>query len=303
MTSALSVLRAAGYSIRRGLQGMRETPLVQLLAVATTAVCMLLLAVIVLAWLNVRGVFQGFGVDVPIAIYLAEGAPEEDVQQLRARLEALPEVDRVELVEAEAAMQRLADGLGGERSLLEGIDAKILPRTLELHLDPEVPEIFSHALAQRLEGFAAVDEVALAGAWATQAHTLIDTLGHLVLWAALLVALASIAIVWNTIRLAVYARRAEVHILRLVGGTTRFVRGPFLVEGALQGALGAAVALGLVYVGFRAIEPFLREGLSFVFAASSLRFFFPSEVLVGVALGAGVGVVGSRIAAGRSIEQ
>ena len=64
---------------------------------------------------------------------------------------------------------------------------------------------------------------------------MLATLGDLALGAAALVAFACMAIVWSTIRLAVYARRDEIHILRLVGGTARFVRGPFIVEGCCKG--------------------------------------------------------------------
>jgi cell division transport system permease protein len=131
---------------------------------------------------------------------------------------------------------------------------------------------------------------------------MLETLGDLALGAAMLVGLACMAIVWSTIRLAVYARRAEIQILRLVGGTGRFVRGPFIVEGCLQGALGAAMALGLLYVGFDHLRPVLEGGLSLLFAAGALRFFTPLEIGIGVAFGAMVGLLGSRAATGRYVE-
>lgn len=296
-------LRSAAYAVRRGLQGMRETPRVQVLAVFTTAVCMLLLGSILLAWVNVRGVFGGWGIDVPVSVYLAEDFTDDaEVEALVERLSGLPEVERIEHVTPQRAWQRLADGLGSDASALEGIDASILPHSLEVHLVREVSSGFADALAERLAAVPGVEDVALAGAWAQQARTMLTTLGTLALGAASLVALAGMAIIWSTIRLAVYARRSEVQILRLVGGTALFVRGPFIVEGALQGALGAASAMGLLALAFDALQPFVSEGLSFVFAAGSLRFFSPAEVAMGVGFGALVGTLGARAAAGRYVE-
>lgn len=298
----MSVLRQLGYAIARGLRGMAQAPRIQLLSIATTAVCMLLLATVMLIWTNARGVAQAWGVDVPMTVYLVDGADPAEVDGLTLRLAELPEVDRVEAIGPQEAMRRLSDGLGGDPDLLRGIEADVLPASLEIHLREQVPATFASALGQRLQGIPIVEEVAVAGDWVGKAEQMLHTLGDLALGAASLVGFACMAIVWSTIRLAVYARREEIHILRLVGGTARFVRGPFIVEGCLQGALGAALALGLLWLGFDAIVPFLERGLALMFAAGALRFFSPFELGLGVGFGALVGVLGSRAATGRYVE-
>jgi cell division transport system permease protein len=294
--------RALLYVIGRGLRQMGQAPLVQLLAVVTTAVCMLLLGAVMLTWYNARGVAGAWGVDVPITAYLVDGAPTEQVDDLAVRLASTPEVERVELVGPAEAMRRLADGLGGDAQLVAGIEPDILPASLEIHLRSGAPGEVGPLLAERLAAFDVVDDVAVAGEWVAHADAMLGTLGDVALGAAALVAFACIAIIWTTIRLAVYARRTEIHILRLVGGSARFVRGPFIFEGLLQGAMGAAVALGLLFVGFEAMRPFLERGLSMVFAAGALRFFTPVEIGFGVGFGALIGVLGSRAALGRHVE-
>lgn len=298
----LRALRAFGHAVRRGFQGMRESPKVQLLAVSTTAVCMLLLGGVMLVWVNVQSVVMHWGIDVPLTIYLRDDVPEEELAPWVARLAALPEIERIERVEPAAAMQRLAEGLGDRPELLEGITPELLPATIEVFVAPAAEPGFVEALAERVREHPAVEDVALAGAWADRATRLLDTLGRLVVGVAAAVAFASVAILWSTIRLAVYARRSEIHILRLVGGTASFVRGPFLVEGACQGALGAGVALALLHLGFDALQPYLRDGLAFAFAAGSLRFFTEPELVAGILFGAGLGLLGSRAATGRYVE-
>ena len=298
----MSGLHALGYVIVRGLRGMGQAPLVQMLAVGTMAVCMLLLGAVVLVWINAQGMVRAWGIDVPMTVYLVDGADDAAVDELAARIVALPEVDAVEGVTPAMAMERLADGLGSDETLLEGVDASILPASMEIELAPGVSDGFAPALAERLEENEMVDEVAVAGSWVGKVHAMLETLQLIAVGAGLLVSLACMTIVWSTIRLGVYARRAEIQILRLVGGTSRFVRGPFVFEGMIQGALGAGVALGLLYLGFDAVRPFLERGLSLVFAAGSLQFFSPLAIGIGVAFGAAVGIAGSRAAVARYVE-
>jgi cell division protein FtsX len=295
-------LRAFGYVVARGLRGMTQSPFVQLLAISTTAVCMLLLGTVMLVFTNARTVAHAWGLDVPVTVYLHDGADSDEIDRLALALAELPHVERVDRVSSEAALQRLTDGLGGDAELLEGIDPEILPASLEIRLVTDTPGEAVAALAGKLETLPEVEEVARAGEWVDRAHDLLETLGDLALGAASLVAFACMAIVWSTIRLAVYARRAEIQILRLVGGTARFVRGPFIVEGCLQGALGAALALGLLFLGFEQLRPYVENGLSLLFATGALRFFTPFELGVGIGFGALVGILGSRAATGRYVE-
>ncbi len=290
------------YVVTRGVRGMVQAPAVQLLAVGTMAVCMLLLGLVVLVWSNAQGMVRAWGLDVPITVYLVDGAEPAQVDVVVERLQALPEVAQVQRVSPQQALQRLSDGLGEDGQLLDGLDPEVLPASLEIGHAPGTDPDFGHALAERLGELPAVDEVAAAGLWAGQAHALLATLEDLALGAGLLVSLACMTIVWSTIRLGVYARRSEIQILRLVGGTSRFVHGPFVFEGMVQGSLGASLALGMLWLGFDAVHPFLERGLSLLFAAGALRFFGPVELGVGVAFGAGLGILGARAAVARYAE-
>lgn len=302
MRRLLRPFYSLAYVVTRGVRGMGQAPAVQLLAVGTMAVCMLLLGLVVLVWSNAQGMVHAWGLDVPVTVYLVDDAAPADVDVVVQRLQALPEVAQVRRVSPQQALERLSAGLGEDGGMLDGLDPDVLPASLEIGLEPGTDPDFGHALADRLGELPAIDEVAVAGAWAGRAHELLATLEDLALGAGLLVSLACMAIVWSTIRLGVYARRAELQILRLVGGTSRFVRGPFVFEGMVQGALGASLALGMLWLGFDAVHPFLERGLSLLFAAGALHFFGPMELGVGVAFGAGLGLLGARAAVSRYAE-
>lgn len=291
-----------GYVLIRGLRGMGQSPLVQMIAIGTMAVCMLLLGTTLLIFQNTRAIAVEWGVDVPVTVYMAEGTTAEDAGQLAQRLRDMPEVSAVDHIGPEQALDRLEQGLGSSASMLEGVDAQALPDSLEVYFESDVAPDFSARLSEKLQAREEVDEVSVLGPWVQQANEMLDTLRHLALGIGLLVSMACMAIVWSTIKLGVFARRAEVEILRLVGGTPGFVRGPFLVEGLVQGALGSAAALMILWLTFDALRPHLEDGLSLVFAAGSIHFFTPGQLLIGLGFGGLLGVLGSRAAVARYVE-
>jgi cell division transport system permease protein len=278
---------------------MAQSLHVQILAATTIAVCLLLLGTAVLLWQNARGITHAWGIDVPVTVYLRDAVSDGEAEELAARLRALPQAARVEVVHPVLALERLRDGLGGQQGLLEGIEPDTLPRSIEVVLRSDVDPAVGLVIAQELEPHPAVDEVAVAGAWAAQASDFLATLRSLAVGLGVLVSVACIAIVGSTIRLGIFARRAEIQILRLVGGTDAFVRGPFLVEGMLQGAAGAAAALGLLQLGFDLVRDRLEAGLSLVFAAGAIRGFTASEWVAGLVFGALLGALGSSGAVAR----
>jgi cell division transport system permease protein len=292
-------LTGLGYVAIRGVRGMIQAPLVQVLAVVTIGVCMLLLATITLAWVNARSIADRWGVDVPVTAYLVDGADPVATADLVGRIGTLPQTERVELVGAEQQLERLRDGLGDDPALVAGLDAELLPAAIEVHLADGAQ---GAAIGEQLRGEAIVEDVVVAGAWAERAQRMLDALRDLALAAAGLVGAACLAIVWSTIRLAVYARRAEIEILRLVGGTGAFVHGPFVLEGFVQGVLGTALAVVLLWLGFDAARPFVADALSLAFAAGSLRFLGAQEVALLVGFGGVLGLLGSRAAVARYVE-
>jgi cell division transport system permease protein len=290
------------WVLGRAARGMAQSPVVQLLAIATTSVCMLLLGVVLLVFQHARGVADAWGLDVPITVVLAEDAKPEAVDELVGKLVLLDEIVQVERISPEVALRRLADGLGEDASAVEGLDPTLLPTTLEISLRTDVDPSFAPRLGEKLTDLALVDDVVLLGDWVARIKDFLTTFGAIALGMGMLVSFAATAIVWSTIRLSVYSRRTELDILRLVGGTPWFVRAPFVVEGVVQGLLGTALALGVLRLGFQALTPHLEHGLSLVLASGALRFFSPVEIGCWLAFGATLGLVGARTAVNRHAE-
>jgi cell division transport system permease protein len=287
----------------RVLAGARDKPLIQLVAVGTIALSLLLVGVVELTVLNVRQLSRGWGGDVQMTVYLEDGVTAARAHKVAAALGKLPGVVAVRTVDAHEAWTRLRRSLGSRADLLDGVEEGFLPSSIEVSLKPGVAEVLrAHPAFERLRHTAGVEDVELMGSWASRLHD-IERLLSVAGWAvAALVLCACLYIVGSTIRLGVFARRDEIEIWKLVGATNGFVKAPFLVEGGLQGALGTGLAVALLYAFYRLASPRVEAVLGGWLASGPLGFFTPMQLGVAIPGGALLGLCGSALALGRYVK-
>jgi cell division transport system permease protein len=150
-------------------------------------------------------------------------------------------------------------------------------------------------VAERVRGFTFVEDVRFGRDWVEQLDDLRDLAGILGLVIGGVFAAVAIVIIGVTIRLTLLQRAREIHIMRLVGATNWFIRGPFLLEGALKGFLGGALAVALCYAGYTTF----RNNTSVL---GGLVFFKPYHMLVIVVFGVLLGLFGSLVSVGRHLR-
>jgi len=289
--------------VDRVWSGARDKPLIQLVAVGTIALSLLLVGVVELAALNVKKLSAGWGGDVQMTVYLEDGVTPARAQKVAAALGKLPGVIAVRTVDAHEAFTRLRRSLGARADLLDGVEEGFLPASIEVSLKPGVAEVLrAHPAFEKLRHTAGVEDVELMGSWAARLRD-VERLLSMAGWAvAALVLCACLYIVGSTIRLGVFARRDEIEIWKLVGATNGFVRAPFLVEGGLQGALGTGLAAALLYGFYRVASPRIEAVLGGWLASGPLGFFTPAQLALAVAFGALIGLCGSALALGRYVK-
>jgi cell division transport system permease protein len=285
------------YVARSALRGLAATPVTSAVAVATIGVCLVLVGAFALLLRNMEGLLDRFGDDLELTAFLEAGLPEAERRALVARAGALAGVEGVRLVSEAEALERFRSGVAQGAAFLEGLDANPLPASLEIRLRPERRSgAGMRALAAELAALPGIEEIASGQDWVEgylRALALVRALG---LSLGVILALATLLIVANTIRLAVIARRDELEILALVGASRSLVRAPFLLEGVIEGAAGGALALALLFGLFRLALPGLELGLELLLGGAAPRFFDPREALWLVGAGAGLGLLGSTAA-------
>jgi len=215
----------------------------------------------------------------------------------------LPEVSKVEVVSRTTALERFRQRLGADAALLAGVESDILPASLVISLQPEARNRagVERVVRQLREGLGLRD-LRYGQDWLDRFEAFLDLLrtGFVVLGGFLL--FATLFIVANTIKLTLYARKDELEVMSLVGGTPWFIKAPFVLEGAIQGVAGGGLAVAgaaLIFHGF------LQRGLSTLLLAAGvdgITFLPATYQLLLVGLGILLGVSGSLLSLRRLVR-
>jgi cell division transport system permease protein len=287
-------LRALGYSVEEALVELWRNRLVNLVSIATIAVSLFILGIFLSVSANLNELMAGWASRVQITLYLGEGATDEEQANLRRLLDGSPEVEGFEFVSSDAAAARFRSYFPELQNLPDLLESNPLPASFEVNLAESYRAPAQvKALAARFDTVAGVSEVDYDLLWIERLSAIIGLVRALGLAIGAALVLASVFTIFNVIKLTVYGRQDEIGIMRLVGATHAYIRGPFLVEGILQGGLGGALAILLLYLSHGLL---LREALrSFQLlpASSWLAFVPPAGWVAIVAGGMVVGLFGS----------
>lgn len=287
------------YALRQAFAGVFRSGLLGLASVATVMISLLVLSVVLLLAVNLERMAQSVESQVEIRAYLHDGLSPAVQQGVTARIQSLTGVARAGYVSKEEALERMKEDFGEHQEILEAVEEmNPLRDSVEIQVtDPALVGTVAAAVA-RVDGVAEVDfgrETVERLLGFTRAVRLAG------LGLVALLVLATVFTISNTIRLAVFSRRREITIMKLVGATDWFIRRPFLLEGMLLGGLGAALAMLLTTYGYRWLVDSIYQNLPF------LPVVGPDDVLkdltVGlITLGCGLGVLGSWISLRRFLK-
>ena len=287
------------HVLRRAVDAMVRAPYVTLVATGTILVAILGVGLFAGALGGAGRLLAGWAGQVRISVYLAPGA---DLARAREAAAALAPGRVVEAVPAATALRRLADGLGEQRGILDGVGPDALPDAVEVAV-PGIGLEGARALAARLRAVPGAADVDFGDAWLERLEGLlarVRLVGVLLLGA---LALASAVLVSNTLRLAIFARREEIEIMTLVGATGAFVAAPFLVEGLLEGIAGGALAVAILAGAEAALAPRLAAAIGLA-APLRLAEVLPWPLLAAlVAGGAAIGLLASALAVARHLRR
>ena len=282
---------------REALLAFRRTRTLSILSVTTIAFALFVTGLFFLVALNLRTALRQVAERVQVVAFVKRDTPSQQVSTALGDIAVFPEVLDVQYVSESEALARAQRDLTEFQEVYKDLEVNPLPSSIEVTLKPEFRNA-SHAaaVAERLKAFEFVDEVKYGQDWVQRLDSLRDIAGLIGLAVGFAFALVSIVIIGVTIRITVMQRAREIHIMRLVGATDRFIRGPFLVEGAIKGLLGGALAVILcatVFALFRAQKIGLGVGL---------QFFGLGEALILLVFGVLLGFGGSLVSVGRHLQ-
>jgi cell division transport system permease protein len=295
----MPLLRALVYFIEEALQSLWRSRLISALSVVTIGVSLFVLGAFLTVASNLNAVVSYWTQKVQVTVYLRDGIEPRARALLDERLAGDPAVARFEAVSRELALARFKDLFRDLRTLPDDLGQNPFPESIEVTLKAErqsADEV--QRLAASLQQAPGVEEVQYDLLWIQRLATAVRLVRGLGAVLGGILALAGVFTISNVIRLTVYARQDELDIMRLVGATRAYVRGPFVMEGMLQGGLGGLVAVSLLFFAVRVLA---RDALQSSELLGRAALLLPIEVCVALVLGGmAVGLVGSLISLGRS---
>lgn len=278
------------------------------LSIAATAVMVVALIIIlstVVLNITARNAISELSKNLKVSVYLKDDAPQADVAKLQKTLALNPNVADVEYISKDAAQQQFTQSYQNDQKLLEGlalIGSNSLPASLEVSVSDlsKIQQVGNIPLQSNYTNV--VDSVSLGK---TDAKKTIDraasaqkyiTTASIV--AAIIFAVVSMLIIFNTIRMAIFTRSEEIRIMKLIGATPGYIRGPFLIESSIYGIVAGLIAASVVLVAIYSLGGKVSSQAEFsttynqLTQANVIVAMYIGAVLMGVL----VGVISSMLA-------
>lgn len=282
------------YAMREALAAFRRAPLLTGLSAFMVGLALLVLGLFALAAHNLRLALAQMEERVEVVAYLREGVRPVDTEAAVQTLRGLPGVEEVIFVSKAEALERAVTELPEIAEVSSDLEVNPFPASLEVRFSPgSRTEAVVEAVAEAAWNLPVVEDVRYGREWLERLFSLrrMGAITALTLGGAF--ALVAALIIGTAIRIAVFARKEEIYIMRLVGATNGFIRRPFLLEGAITGLSGALLAALLTWGAHQAVNRFLF----------TLEWVPGSWVLEGLLGGLLFGILASGLAVRRYLRE
>jgi cell division transport system permease protein len=293
----MALLRAVLYFVAEASTSLWRSRLVNAVSVGTIAVSLFVLGAFLTVASGLNAMVTRWTEKVQVIVYLDDGIENRVRASLENRLRDDLAVGSVEFVSREQALARFREMFRDLSALPEDLGENPFPASLEVTLkaDHQSPAEVER-MAKVFTGVPGVREIQYDLLWIERLATGVRLVRGVGAFLGGILVLAGVFTISNVIRLTIYAREDELDIMRLVGATRAYVKGPFVAEGVIQGGLGGLVAAALLWAALA----WLSRGLASSDLLSRAAFSLPPGVaLLLVAGGMAVGLAGSLLSLAR----
>jgi cell division transport system permease protein len=291
-----------GFFLREALRGLRRSSAPALAALLTVLLTALVLGVFIPIVQATTGTANEVRGRVVLDVYVREGANPAERSELQRALEGTDNVKSVEYISKSEALEELGRKVTDTEEKIELLGTNPLPDLFRV--TPDDPDQL-HVIENRLvvggqAQLAAVDEVRNREGETDKILSATGLVKALAAGLAALLVFASIALVANTIRLSIFARRREVEVMKLVGATNWFIRWPFVIEGVIVGFLGGVLAVLLLAIAKETFIDPLSDDFALLAAPDTIDF--PLLVVLLMLACVGVSAAGSGLTLRRFLK-
>lgn len=241
-----------GYVIKEGIAGLQRARLASFTSTFSLFIAVLLLGTLARVSYNAFEVAQSLQKSIDVEVFLQD-LDDRTIEQLRNQLQGEPLVEELTFISKDSAAAIFKEEFGSGGSSLA--DLNFLPASFKLKITPEAEITQVDSLVTSIGEYRGVDEVEFNQQLLDMMQTRFRTVAMAGSGLGILILLASLILVFNTIRLTIYAKRGLIKAMKLVGATNAFIRRPFVVEGIIQGFVAGFLATGITFILFQYILP------------------------------------------------
>ncbi len=285
-----------GYIFREGFSGFTRAKLSTFAAIMTICISLLLLGAFTILVLNANDVVESLREKVEMEAFLADHLSPIEVSIVRDSIASLEGVREVRYVSKEQAAAIFKEEFGED--IHKVLDFNPLPASIKIFLkDGFKTAKAAESIYQAVKQIKGVDDVIYRKTLLEMLDRRATTFLWLIFGIGVFITISSIFLVANTIRLAIYAKRKIVQTMKLIGATKSFIRGPFVLEGLVQGFIGGCAAAGILFLVFEYLARWISVELS--------DFVRIEPFYYGVVIGVGclLGILGSAISIRRFLGE
>ncbi len=291
-------LRSFNYLLKEGLKGIWHNRLMSFASVMTVAASLIIFSLFLILSLNVEHMVEQVRSEYELLVVVDERADEATLQGIGKAIGAMPQVREARLVTKEEGLEDLKATMDNPE-LLEGLELdNPLRNTYRVSLNSLNASIEVMEQISLISGVVKINSNQETVSALQNITRIVNMVGF---WLFVLLMIVAIAIITNTIRLAVYARRKEINVMKFIGATNWFIRWPFMVEGIVIGLIAAILSFGIVYGGYYYISVSFNSmlgnglaGMKLIDTVQMMQWVAVSSVVLGVFSGITGSVISVR---------
>ncbi len=287
------IFRNVKYFFAQGVKGLVSNSLMTLASIGIVIASLVLFGVFVLFGMNINNIGEQIKDQCEINVYMPNDMSRDDVRAIGSQLGTIEFVKEARLYTKEERLQNYKEGVHQDQAeVINTLETDNPLRDAYVLSLTDVRKANAVAIeAAKIKG---VEEVTNRQDLIQSILSITNTVKHISVWLLLILAAISIFIISNTIKIGMFARRKEINIMKFVGATDWFIRWPFIIEGMLLGAVGAAVAICIVLFGYGSVFGNLQSFMGNIKLLEASEIF--NVIIIGFfAMGMTIGMAGSAM--------
>lgn len=295
------MISSIGYYFREAFVSFRRNIMMSIAAISTVAISLFFLGFFIIVALIFNAKFGGLEAEANINVYIKDDISVEQTKAINSKLSGMKEVQSATYISKTEALKRFKSRMQDSPGLLDALSGNPLPASFEVKFKDQYKTAASvDKLKAELKNNKQVDEI-IGQEVVKRLFAIANVARWVFVTVIFMMSFAGVTLIVNAIRLAIYARRKEIEIMRLVGASNWFIRWPFIIEGVMSGFFGASAAALFLFIAntqlFKRVETMVPF-MTFSVDQTTLLYV----VLILFAVGGLIGALGSSFALRRFLK-